>query len=162
MTFSTSSLAFGGTPTISGKINVVVGLTVTYPGGPVIEATSTVVVKCQSGAPTVSVSINSASPTVGNNSTQLFDVTTFVIPSGSTPIYYAQLSNGIPLPSWLFFMPITRTFRFIAPLKQTFLVAVTASDNTGQSITNTFKFNFTHVFPTIIAPMPDVTVYTQQ
>jgi hypothetical protein len=55
--------------------------------------------------------INSASPVVGNLYTLVIDQGTFKDVDSDTIYYIANMKNGDPLPSWAYFMPLTRTFR---------------------------------------------------
>jgi hypothetical protein len=41
----------------------------------------------------------------------VIDQGTFKDPESDTIFYTANMKNGDPLPSWAYFMPLTRTFR---------------------------------------------------
>ncbi|HEX2941968.1 MAG TPA: putative Ig domain-containing protein, partial [Rhodopila sp.] len=85
---------------------------------------------------------------------------TFTDPQAETMTYTATLSNGQPLPSWLTFNAATRTFSGTAPSSaQTISVAVTATDTSGLSVTETFNASVQATRPVISVsnPTPDQT-----
>lgn len=59
----------------------------------------------------------------------------------NTLAYSSKLSNGNPLPAWLFFDPITRTFTGTPTSVVNLAVKVTASDNANASAACTFNIN---------------------
>jgi hypothetical protein len=65
---------------------------------------------------------------------------TFIDDDGNNTLtYYAKLSNGNPLPSWLTFDTLTGTFSGIPSIIQVLTLKVTARDNAGAIATTTFK-----------------------
>lgn len=77
------------------------------------------------------------------NAGQLFNYTipenTFIDDDGNNTLTYsAQLSNGTPLPSWLTFNPVTRTFSGNAASAVSITVNVSATDKTNKSVADTF------------------------
>lgn len=68
-------------------------------------------VNAQNNPPAFDSQINSASPVVGNLYTLVIDQGTFKDPESDTIFYTANMKNGDPLPSWAYFLPLTRTFR---------------------------------------------------
>ena len=75
-------------------------------------------------AASVATAINSGSPIVGTNYSMQFDIGTFLDPEGDTLVYFANLADGTPLPSWAFFQPTVRTFKITAPLTQVLTISV--------------------------------------
>jgi hypothetical protein len=75
---------------------------------------------------------------------QLFNFTipdsTFVDDDGNNTLTYsAKLTNGYPLPAWLSFDTITRTFEGIATIVQNLIIRVTAIDTAGAVASTTFE-----------------------
>jgi hypothetical protein len=70
--------------------------------------------------------------------------TTFIDDDGnSTLTYTATLSNGNPLPVWLSFDPVTKTFTGTPSASGNINVKVTAKDSANISVSCTFAINFT-------------------
>lgn len=68
-------------------------------------------------------------------------VSTITDAEGTGLTYAATLSNGDPLPGWLSFDPVTRTFSGNPPksVENTdFAITITATDNHGQAVSETF------------------------
>lgn len=90
LTFAPGSKTFSGQPTTSGKLYIIYGVTVTYPGPIIHESISTFIVNVQNTVATLVTDINSASPVVGSNYTLQFDSGTFVDIEGDTLYYFAS------------------------------------------------------------------------
>jgi hypothetical protein len=66
-------------------------------------------------------------------------VATFADPQNEALTYSAQLFNGLALPAWLQFNPMTDTFSgMTSPTAQTLTIIVTARDTSGLSVADTF------------------------
>lgn len=100
--------------------------------------------------PTVAVATPNQTWTDGQAIALSLPADTFAGPAGETLTYVATLANGQALPGWLIFDPATASFSG-TPMAaaQTLSIAVTATDSSGQSASETFS-------ATVIAP-PAVT-----
>ncbi|MFZ6820336.1 putative Ig domain-containing protein [Undibacterium sp. Ji22W] len=81
------------------------------------------------------------------------------IDAGDTLTYSAQLANGNALPTWLSFIPATRTFSGTAGNNEVgrYDVKVTATDFAGSSVSDIFSIqvNNTNDAPSLAIPVPD-------
>jgi len=78
--------------------------------------------------------------TVGQSFNYTISDSTFFDDDGNNTLTYgAKLANGNPLPTWLTFDTITRTFDGIPTIVQTLLIKVTATDTAGATASATFK-----------------------
>jgi len=79
--------------------------------------------------------------TVGSSKTYTFAANMFTNPDNSSPnyVYSARLSNGSPLPSWLAFNPLTRTFSGKPKTGSagTYHITVFATDQFGRKYSDT-------------------------
>ncbi|WP_428485922.1 putative Ig domain-containing protein [Rhodopila sp.] len=90
-------------------------------------------------APVVATQTANQTWTGGRAIALALPATTFHDPQNQTLTYTAKLSNGQALPSWLTFNPNTATFSGLAPpTAQTLRIAVTATDTSGLSASDTF------------------------
>ena len=75
--------------------------------------------------------------------------------------YSAKLSNGDPLPSWLLFDGVSRTFSGTPSNAHVgeIAVEVTATDTSGAAVSNTFALQVmnTNDAPTVAVPIGDMT-----
>ncbi|MBF0437341.1 MAG: putative Ig domain-containing protein [Magnetococcales bacterium] len=82
---------------------------------------------------------------------------TFADADGDILTYTATLANGSPLPAWLTFDPVTRTFTGNPPAEITnFSLKVTVSDGYGGSASSTFNLVFsgpTNDPPSVASPI---------
>jgi hypothetical protein len=70
--------------------------------------------------------------------------TTFIDDDGNNTLTYsATLSNGNPLPAWLSFDPVTKTFTGTPTASGNLSVKVTAKDSANASVSCTFAINVT-------------------
>jgi len=91
-------------------------------------------------APYVKNSIPDQTVTVGQSFNYTISDSTFFDDDGNNTLTYdAKLANGTPLPAWLTFDTITRTFDGIPTIVQTLLIKVTATDTAGATASATFK-----------------------
>lgn len=86
--------------------------------------------------------IPNQSDTAGKLFSYTFSDSTFVDDDGNNTITYsASLSSGAPLPSWLSFDPVSRTFSGIISPVQSISIKVTATDTAGAIASCTFTLN---------------------
>ncbi len=91
-------------------------------------------------APYVKNSIPDQTVTVGQSFNYTISDSTFFDDDGNNTLTYgAKLANGNPLPAWLTFDTITRTFDGIPTIVQTLLIKVTATDTAGATASARFK-----------------------
>ncbi|MCK9616682.1 MAG: putative Ig domain-containing protein [Lentimicrobiaceae bacterium] len=90
--------------------------------------------------PYVKNSIPDQTVTVGQSFNYTISDSTFFDDDGSNTLTYgAKLANGNPLPAWLTFDTITRTFDGVPTIVQTLLFRVTATDTAGATASSILK-----------------------
>ena len=100
----------------------------------------TVTITAVNDAPTVATEILDQSATVGTVFSYAFPANTFNdVDTGNTLIYTATNADGTPLPAWLIFDDVARTFSGTPQAADagTVSVKVTASDGNGGSVSDT-------------------------
>ena len=92
-------------------------------------------------APTVAVPIQDQNPIY--EFTFTFNIGTFVDIEDSQLTYTATLADDSPLPTWLTFDGLTRTFSGTPEVGEgSFIIKVTATDSGGLSVSDEFTLNF--------------------
>jgi len=90
--------------------------------------------------PYVKTKIENRTDTVGRLfNFKIPDSTFFDDDGNNTLTLHAKLSNGNPLPEWITFDTITRTFSGTPTIVQTLNTRITATDNAGASVSATLK-----------------------
>jgi hypothetical protein len=149
LTFDNATRTF----TIAANINVgiyTIKVRATNPANLFVETTFTLTIQ-PNQAPTVINVIPNKSVNFNIADSYTFDANTFNDAENGTLTYSAMLDNGNPLPTWLTFNGLTRTFTIAANTNSgTYLVRVTATDNGGLSVATAFSI--------IVAPNPVPTV----
>ncbi|MCQ4240269.1 Ig-like domain-containing protein [Stutzerimonas stutzeri] len=129
-------------------------------GGTLTDSkTATLQVTAINDAPTVANPIADQSATEDQPLNFQFAANTFADVEGDTLTYSAQLAGGSPLPAWLSFDPVTRTFSGnptngdVGPLS----IQVTADDGQGGTVTDTFDILVTNTndAPSVANPISD-------
>ncbi|GFE67498.1 putative Ig domain-containing protein [Chroococcus sp. FPU101] len=153
LSFNAATRTFSGTPNNSqvGRLNILVRAT--DGDGAFTSTRFNLDVINVNDAPVVSNAIADKNTAVGQNFNFTFANNTFTDEDlGDSLTYTATLENGSPLPSWLSFNATTRTFSGNPTNADagTFNVYVTATDEAGASVTDTFALNISD--PTINNP----------
>jgi Ca2+-binding RTX toxin-like protein len=146
--FDAATRTFSGTPNNSNVDQFDIRVTVTDRGGLSVSDSFTLAVLNVNDNPVVNREI--ANQTISAN--QLFTLTlaenTFTdVDAGDFLTYGATLSNGNPLPSWLNFDRLTRTFRGIPANSGSLEIKVTATDRAGSSISDNFSLTIVDFTP---------------
>ena len=87
-----------------------------------------------------------------------FNANTFIDPDGDSLTYSATLSDGSPLPGWITFVSVTRTFNFFYPMsanKGSINLKVIAADGYGGTVADIFAVVIEGVLPVVANPIPD-------
>ena len=148
LTFDTETKTFSGTPTNEdlGNLNIVV--TVTDQSGETVSDTFELIVENVNDAPTLNNALASQTATEDEEFSFTFPVDTFSdVDAGDKLTYSATLANGSELPNWLSFNADTRTFSGI-PVNEdvgNLSIIVTATDQSGETISNTFELTVENV-----------------
>ncbi|MFL0682803.1 MAG: Ig-like domain-containing protein [Algoriphagus aquaeductus] len=168
----------GGTPvsgsgTVSSASQQVAGINLSGLGQGTITLTLTLTDSySNTGSPVTDTSIKfiNSPPTVANPIPNQdtdedeafnfqFELNTFQDPDDQVLSYTAQLSGGGPLPAWLMFDPAERTFSGTPANSDvgTVSIAVTADDENGGTVTDTFDLTVinTNDAPTVVNPIFD-------
>jgi hypothetical protein len=136
LTFNAATRTFSGTaPATAQTVNILV--TATNSSGLSVSEQFAAVL-----APPPVVSRATAAPTwlAGRTISLALPAGTFTDPQGETLTCKASLANGQALPNWLTFNAATGTFTGTAPsAAQTLSIAVTATDTSGLSVSETIS-----------------------
>ncbi|WP_053086809.1 putative Ig domain-containing protein [Mycolicibacterium aurum] len=157
LTFSPTTRTFTGTPTNTDVGTVSVTVTATDPSGASVTDSLSLAVANVNDAPTVANPIPDQTATQGTGFTYTLPANTFGdIDAGDTLTY----TTGT-LPAWLSFNATTRTFTGTPTNAAvgTVAITVTATDESGLSVTDTFALAVANVndAPTVRNPIPDQT-----
>lgn len=150
LTFNPVTRSFTGTPDNANVGTVDIRVTATDRGGLSAFDVLTLAVINVNDRPIVNREI--ANQTVSANEVFTFTFTdnTFTdVDAGDFLNYAATLSNGNPLPSWLNFDRLTRTFRGIPADQGNLEIEVTATDQAGSSISDRFTLTITDFTPPV-------------
>ena len=148
LTFDSETRTFSGTPVNEdvGTLNVLV--TATDNNGESVSNTFELEVANVNDAPIVESAIANQVATEDEAFSFTFNENTFNnVDTGDNLTYSATLADGSELPSWLTFDADTRTFSG-TPINDnlgTLSVLVTATDNDGESVSNTFELEVINV-----------------
>ncbi len=144
LTFNAATRTFTGTPPAgaTGPIDITV-TALDAKGGYVSDIFRLTISAAQAtnAAPYVAGAIAHQNATTGTAFTHTLAAGTFVDPNGDALTLTATLANGQPLPSWLSFNAVTRTFSGTPPTgnTDTLLIAVTATDPSGAKAADVFS-----------------------
>ncbi len=135
LSFNPVTDTFGGTaPTTAQTLRI----TVTAHDTSGLEATDTFSATVI-GTPTLTAQTANQSWFEGRAVSLTLPAGTFTDPQGQTLAYTATLAGGQPLPGWLSFNAVTRTFSGTAPAStQSLAIKVTATDTSGLSASESF------------------------
>ena len=125
-------------------------------------ATATATPSAPNNAPTVANDIPDQTATVGTAFSYTFPANTFSDADGDSLTYTATKSDDTALPTWVTFNAGTRTFSGTPQVVDvgTLLVKVTADDNNGGTVSDTFDIEVsaaTNNTPTLDNPIPSQT-----
>ncbi len=141
LTFNPASRTFSGTPTNAHVGTIALRVVATDPSGAQGEGTFTLTVLNVNDAPVLQKPISDQTGVTGKGFSLVLDADTFVdVDAGDVLTYSAGLSNGNPLPAWLTFDPVTRTFSGMPAGKNvgSYRVVVRATDRSGISVADEF------------------------
>ncbi|GAB4133007.1 MAG: hypothetical protein Fur0046_03380 [Cyanobacteria bacterium J069] len=141
LTFDPATRTFSGTPTNADVGTIVVRVTATDPSRAEGQGTFSLTVLNVNDAPVVQKSISGQTAAAGREFSLVVDADTFVdVDAGDVLTYSASLSDGSPLPAWLKFDPVTRTFSGTPAGGNagSYRVVVRATDSSGISVANEF------------------------
>jgi Ca2+-binding RTX toxin-like protein len=141
LSFDEATRTFNGTPlgADAGLLNIRV--TATDPGGLAVSDDFQLTIESTNTVPVVATPIVDQAIIEGGTFSYFVTPDTFVDPDlGDDLALSASLEDGSALPSWLTFDPATNRFNGVAPVGAGVLsLAVTATDNSGASITDVFS-----------------------
>ncbi|WP_448599762.1 Ig-like domain-containing protein [Thermoleptolyngbya sp.] len=141
LTFNPASRTFSGTPTNAHVGTIALRVVATDPSGAQGEGTFTLTVLNVNDAPVLQKPISDQTAVTGKGFSLVLDADTFVdVDAGDVLTYSAGLSNGNPLPAWLTFDPVTRTFSGTPAGENvgSYRVVVQATDRSGISVADEF------------------------
>ena len=141
LTFNPASRTFSGTPTSAHVGTIALRVVATDPSGAQGEGTFTLTVLNVNDAPVLQKPISDQTAVTGKGFSLVLDADTFVdVDAGDVLTYSAGLSNGNPLPAWLTFDPVTRTFSGTPAGENigSYRVVVRATDRSGISVADEF------------------------
>ncbi|HEY0288216.1 MAG TPA: DUF4347 domain-containing protein [Pseudomonas sp.] len=114
------------------------------------SATLTVTIHGANDAPQVATALPPQQVTVSTPLLYTVPVGTFSdVDTGDTLTYSATLAGGAPLPAWLTFNSVTRTFSGTPTTVENLSVVVTTTDLSAASASNTFTLEVTGVVPLV-------------
>jgi trimeric autotransporter adhesin len=147
MTFNAQTNTLSGTTPVASS-NTQVLVTVTDTAG--LSASETFSITDTALAPILVKATAGQLVTPGRSFSFALPAGTFTDPQGETLAYTAKLASGAALPSWLSFNAQTQTFSGTAPTANTTLaLQVTATNQAGLSVAESFTLNDAYVAPTI-------------
>ncbi|NJO98890.1 MAG: tandem-95 repeat protein [Pleurocapsa sp. CRU_1_2] len=148
LTFNPETRTFNGTPVNKYVGTLSIQVTATDNDGEVVSDTFELEVVNVNDAPILENAIANQIAIEDEAFSFTFSETTFKdVDAGDVLTYTASLSNGSELPSWLSFDAETRTFSG-TPVNEnvsTLSVLVTATDNNGESVEDTFELEVINV-----------------
>ena len=147
LTFNPARRTFSGTPVNKYVGTLSIQVTATDNDGEVVSDTFELEVINVNDAPILENAIANQIAIEDEAFSFTFNETTFKDVDGDVLTYTATLANGSELPSWLSFDAETRTFSGI-PVNEnvsTLSVQVTATDNNGESVEDTFELEVINV-----------------
>jgi Ca2+-binding RTX toxin-like protein len=160
LTFNTATGTFTGTPDDAQVGSLNLRVTATDAGNLSVSDDFTLTVQNVNEAPTVAAPLFDQSAAEDAAFSFVVPTGTFAdVDAGDTLMYSATLAGGAPLPTWLSFDPISRTFSS-TPLNSdvgTLAVMVTAIDsgNLSASTGVTFAVQNVNDVPTVAVPLAD-------
>jgi hypothetical protein len=141
LTFNPANRTFSGTPTNANVGTIALRVIATDPNGARGEGTFTLTVLNVNDAPVLQKPISDQTATTGKGFSLVLAADMFVdVDAGDTLTYTARLSDGSPLPAWLTFDSVTRTFSGTPAGEKvgSYRVIVRATDQSGISIADEF------------------------
>jgi Ca2+-binding RTX toxin-like protein len=146
LTFNPSARSFSGTPSAADVTTLSVRVTATDQGGLSVSDTFSLTVEPANYAPIVSTPIPDQTISTGVAWTYTLPAASFSDPNpADTLTYTARIddgtASGAPLPAWLTFDPLSRSFSGTPADADasTLPVRITATDPAGASISDTFN-----------------------
>ncbi|BAU44230.1 Ig-like domain-containing protein [Leptolyngbya sp. O-77] len=141
LTFNPANRTFSGTPANANVGTIALRVVATDPSGARSEGTFTLTVLNVNDAPVLQKPISDQAATTGRGFSLVLAADTFAdVDAGDVLTYTARLSDGSPLPAWLTFDPVTRTFSGTPAGENagSYRVVVRATDSSGISIADEF------------------------
>jgi hypothetical protein len=161
LVFNPVTRTFSGTPTNNDVGIISVDVVADDGNGGTISDTFNITITNTNDAPTVINPIIDQTVTEDAAFTYTFAANTFNDPDGDVLTYSATLTGGSPLPAWLIFNPVTRTFSGTPTNNDVGVISVdlTANDGNGGLVTDTFNITIanTNDAPAVINPIVDQT-----
>ncbi|NJK58457.1 MAG: tandem-95 repeat protein [Pleurocapsa sp. SU_5_0] len=148
LTFDAETRTFSGTPANEDVSNLSVRVTATDSNGESVSTTFELEITNVNDTPVLENAIADLLATEDEAFSFTIPADTFNdIDEGDSLTYTATLANGSELPAWLTFDAATRTFSGI-PVNEdvgNLIIKVTATDNDGESISDTFELEVVNV-----------------
>ncbi|MBA4710719.1 putative Ig domain-containing protein [Aquitalea aquatica] len=156
MTFNAQTNTLSGTTPVSSSSTQLL-VTVTDTAG--LSASETFSITDTALAPILAKATAGQLVTPGRSFSFALPAGTFTDPQGETLSYSAKLASGAALPSWLSFNAQTQTFSGTAPTANTTLaLQVTATNQAGLSVAESFTLNDAYVAPVLQAQTANQTL----
>lgn len=160
LSFDAATRTFSGTPANGDVGTVSIDVIADDGNGGTVTDTFDIVVANTNDAPIIANPIPDQNATENLAFNYQFPVNTFSDPDvGDILTYSAQLNGGGPLPAWLSFDPVTRTFSGIPAAGDVGITSidVIADDGNGGTVTDTFNIVVVsnNNTPTVANPIPD-------
>ncbi|WP_205370080.1 Ig-like domain-containing protein [Thermoleptolyngbya sp. PKUAC-SCTB121] len=141
LTFNAATRTFSGTPANGDVGTIALRVVATDPSGVQGTGTFTLTVLNINDAPVLQKPIGNRTAVAGQGFGLMLESDTFVdIDAGDVLTYTASLSDGRPLPAWLTFDPVTRTFSGTPAGGNagSYRIVVRATDRSGMSAVDEF------------------------
>ncbi|MFQ3626744.1 MAG: Ig-like domain-containing protein [Cyanobacteriota bacterium] len=141
LTFEPATRTFSGTPANADVGTITLRVVATDPSGAQGEGTFTLTVLNINDAPVLQTPVGNQTAVTGQGFSLVLEADMFVdIDAGDVLTYTASLSNGSPLPAWLTFDPMTRTFSGTPAGGNAgnYRIVVRATDRSGVSAVDEF------------------------
>lgn len=141
LTFDATTRTFSGSPSAQDVGQVEVRVTATDRGGLSASDVFAVTIRQANSAPQLAQPIADQNTAVGKTFTYSLPANAFVDPdAGDSLTLSAALANGDPLPTWLSFDPVSRTFSGSAKPGDAgaLQISITATDAAGAKVSDTF------------------------
>jgi Ca2+-binding RTX toxin-like protein len=141
LTFNAATRTFSGTPANGDVGTITLRVVATDPSGAQGTGTFTLTVLNINDAPVLQKPIGNRTAVAGQGFGLMLESDTFVdIDAGDVLTYTASLSDGRPLPAWLTFDPVTRTFSGTPAGGNAgnYRIVVRATDRSGVSAVDEF------------------------
>lgn len=142
LSFNAATRTFSGTPTNTDLGTLTIAVTASDGLGGTVTETFDILVANTNDAPTVVFPIADQNATENSAFSFTFGANVFADEdAGDTLTFSAQLVGGAPLPAWLSFDAVTRTFSGTPAASDsgTLAIQITASDGNGGSIAESFN-----------------------